>query len=470
MNQVTRLVAAMSAAMAELRSVMADPDAVRFSDVHEAFIELERVWAGKAAVDAAFAYIADRDDAGRLVGSSQAQDYLVKKLRLSQADAHARVREGRELFAPRKAEPDLLGGLEAARLEEAERQAAADNKSAIARGAQVSFAVLNMIAAEIQHLNEHAVPGREQLKKLALDKQEELPLDELRAWLRNEIAAANKKALRPDGTKDEYAAVKKRRLSLSRPDADGGVHLHGYVDAATAALLKAAFSPARNSGSADLTPEEDKRTYPQRMADQLAAIVGNYLGSQQAARYGLGSVMIATTLEELESLTPSSRLATTVGVELRPLDLLRLGAAQHDLLCVVDDQGQPLELARAARTATLWQKVALAASELVCTHPGCDRPWQDCDVHHLQVWAHGGATDLKNLTLLCRRHHVDNNDRRDGVRNMGHAERCRETGRVGLKRPGSHRLEFNDHPAAARAPGRKLARAANDPPDVTLAG
>jgi hypothetical protein len=27
-------------------------------------------------------------------------------------------------------------------------------------------------------------------------------------------------------------------------------------------------------------------------------------------------------------------------------------------------------------------------------------------VHHLLEWEHGGTTDLSNLVLLCRRHHV----------------------------------------------------------------
>jgi HNH endonuclease len=27
------------------------------------------------------------------------------------------------------------------------------------------------------------------------------------------------------------------------------------------------------------------------------------------------------------------------------------------------------------------------------------------DGHHIRHWAHGGATDLNNLVLLCHRHH-----------------------------------------------------------------
>ena len=41
-----------------------------------------------------------------------------------------------------------------------------------------------------------------------------------------------------------------------------------------------------------------------------------------------------------------------------------------------------------------------------CAFPGCDRPVHWCDAHHVHWWEHGGPTDIDNLTLLCRRHHV----------------------------------------------------------------
>ncbi len=41
-----------------------------------------------------------------------------------------------------------------------------------------------------------------------------------------------------------------------------------------------------------------------------------------------------------------------------------------------------------------------------CQYPGCREAAQWCDVHHLRHWLDGGETNLDNLTLLCRRHHV----------------------------------------------------------------
>ena len=40
-----------------------------------------------------------------------------------------------------------------------------------------------------------------------------------------------------------------------------------------------------------------------------------------------------------------------------------------------------------------------------CRFPGCDRPTDWCEGHHIQHWRDGGSTRLSNLVLLCSRHH-----------------------------------------------------------------
>ncbi|WP_348536248.1 HNH endonuclease signature motif containing protein [Mobilicoccus caccae] len=42
-----------------------------------------------------------------------------------------------------------------------------------------------------------------------------------------------------------------------------------------------------------------------------------------------------------------------------------------------------------------------------CSFPGCTAPSSWCDGHHITHWAAGGRTDLNNLALLCRHHHVE---------------------------------------------------------------
>jgi hypothetical protein len=52
------------------------------------------------------------------------------------------------------------------------------------------------------------------------------------------------------------------------------------------------------------------------------------------------------------------------------------------------------------------QRRALAIRDGGCVEPGCTAPPEWCDAHHKWHWAHGGPTDLANLELRCRRHHI----------------------------------------------------------------
>ena len=69
-------------------------------------------------------------------------------------------------------------------------------------------------------------------------------------------------------------------------------------------------------------------------------------------------------------------------------------------------RSEVLDLGRRTRWPTAAQHRALAHRDGGCVFPGCDRPSEWCDAHHLVHWPSGGPTDLDNLALLCRRHHV----------------------------------------------------------------
>jgi hypothetical protein len=40
-----------------------------------------------------------------------------------------------------------------------------------------------------------------------------------------------------------------------------------------------------------------------------------------------------------------------------------------------------------------------------CAIPGCERPLNHCEMHHVIWWEHGGLTDLDNLFPVCKHHH-----------------------------------------------------------------
>jgi hypothetical protein len=86
------------------------------------------------------------------------------------------------------------------------------------------------------------------------------------------------------------------------------------------------------------------------------------------------------------------------------VETLLCHASVHRL--VVGADGRIMNLTALTDTITTAQRRAVAARDRCCTAKGCTRPPAFCDVHHLRALADGGATEVDNLVLLCRRHHV----------------------------------------------------------------
>lgn len=74
-------------------------------------------------------------------------------------------------------------------------------------------------------------------------------------------------------------------------------------------------------------------------------------------------------------------------------------------LLVTGEDGEILHLGRGRRLASRAQRRALRTAQRSCGFPGCHQS-RHLDAHHLVPWSRGGGTDIGNLVLLCRRHHV----------------------------------------------------------------
>jgi hypothetical protein len=73
---------------------------------------------------------------------------------------------------------------------------------------------------------------------------------------------------------------------------------------------------------------------------------------------------------------------------------------------VMAGASEVLDLGRSTRVVSPAQRRSLVVRDRGCVFPGCDRPPGWCDAHHVRHWVKGGPTDLCNLVLLCRHHHV----------------------------------------------------------------
>jgi hypothetical protein len=102
---------------------------------------------------------------------------------------------------------------------------------------------------------------------------------------------------------------------------------------------------------------------------------------------------VTLTLDQLESRT--GLLTTTHGGWISVPQALQIAAEAHIVPVVIGDAGGVLGYGLTRRTASNGQRRALAARDLGCSFPGCDRPPDWCESHHVIPWADGGRTNLE---------------------------------------------------------------------------
>ena len=72
---------------------------------------------------------------------------------------------------------------------------------------------------------------------------------------------------------------------------------------------------------------------------------------------------------------------------------------------VFGPRSEIIDVGRKLRLVTKPMRDAMIARDRHCAFPGCDRPPQWCDAHHIIPWWEGGPTSTSNMILLCRHHH-----------------------------------------------------------------
>jgi Domain of unknown function (DUF222)/HNH endonuclease len=204
----------------------------------------------------------------------------------------------------------------------------------------------------------------------------------------------------PDGAlADHEQQFDRRHLTLS-PLLDGMSSIDGVLDAEGAAVLRAALAPLMVP-----TGPDDDRTSAQRRADALVDVAVAALKSEQLP-------LLSGSATALDVVVPLAELQAGRGACLHADGGFLPGPALSRLACdtavsriVLGPGSVPLDVGRSVRLFSPHQRKALAARDGGCRFPGCSRPPRHTDVHHMVSWLHGGATDLANGLLLCRRHH-----------------------------------------------------------------
>ncbi|MBO0885185.1 MAG: HNH endonuclease, partial [Mycobacterium sp.] len=71
---------------------------------------------------------------------------------------------------------------------------------------------------------------------------------------------------------------------------------------------------------------------------------------------------------------------------------------------LVDNNGRALTMTRDVYRFRGRLAELIRLRDTTCTHPGCDRPADRCDIDHIIPWPHGQTTP-DNASTECRRHH-----------------------------------------------------------------
>jgi hypothetical protein len=193
----------------------------------------------------------------------------------------------------------------------------------------------------------------------------------------------------------------RRYLHIS-PVLDRMARIDGYLDAEAAARLVATLDALEPPDAKDgPTPP---RTLAQRRADALVRLA---IGEFPAVRTSMDVVVDLDTLMGRIPTDLTSARCEIVGFG--PIDrdtAVRLACDAAVGRVIMRGASEVLDVGRRSRVATMAQRRALNVRDRHCVEPGCDVPAAWCDVHHRVPWFDGGATDLDNLELRCRRHHI----------------------------------------------------------------
>ena len=206
-----------------------------------------------------------------------------------------------------------------------------------------------------------------------------------------------------EGNEAALCALTSLRLT---PLENGMLRLSGQLDPEAAAVLTAALDPLSAPNPCTDNGSRDTRPADRRRADALIEICRRATaGGGEAPTTTKAQVVVLIDLDRLTDAIRGAGL-TLDGQVLSPECVRKLGCDASIIPIVLGNQGQPLDVGRTKRLVTPALLAALWVRDKRCTFPGCGRPPQWCDAHHITHWANGGPTALTNMALLCGHHHT----------------------------------------------------------------
>jgi hypothetical protein len=189
-----------------------------------------------------------------------------------------------------------------------------------------------------------------------------------------------------------------------RLDPENGLRVIGKLDNTVERLFHAALP--------ETCPTDDRKHGHLNALAFLELIDAASLGAPLTAGAMISSpharaeVSVVIDLHTLRSgLHEHSIVRTGHEAEL-PLETIRRMACEAEIIPVVlNSKGVVIDIGRASRLATRYQRKAIEAMYSHCAIPDCKVPIAQCQPHHIAYWRDDGPTDMNNLVPLCPHHH-----------------------------------------------------------------
>ena len=208
--------------------------------------------------------------------------------------------------------------------------------------------------------------------------------------------------LDPDSVREEANESHELRFLHLSQTLDGVFYINGRLDSEGGAILQTAL----NALSGPPTPD-DKRSPKQRRADSLVELARQKLNSGTLPEVG-GQKPHLTVTVSMATLAnqPGSPAADLEWTQPIPAETARRLACDAAITPIfLDSESNQPRAGQTSRSISGSQRKALVFRDKGCRFPGCDRPADWTDAHHLKHWADGGENVMDNLILLCRHHH-----------------------------------------------------------------
>jgi nucleoside-diphosphate-sugar epimerase len=144
-------------------------------------------------------------------------------------------------------------------------------------------------------------------------------------------------------------------------------------------------------------------------ADALVAMAQQILRGTSPNRSPIEIVVTvpAVTLRagEADTIDPTDVAVLADGTCISPHAIRRLACDAGVVEMIEDDRGAPLTVGRKTRTIPgAMKRAMLRRDRQTCRFPGCTNRLF-LEGHHIEHWANGGETGLRNLVSTCSLHH-----------------------------------------------------------------